>query len=60
MFTSIRAKLNLLMGIFIFCLLFSIYEGSRLIDSGKTISFIDSGTALFSMICSVSKAAFRA
>ncbi|PKH07021.1 ATP-binding protein [Moritella sp. Urea-trap-13] len=36
MFTSIRAKLNLLMGIFIFCLLFSIYEGSRLIDSGKT------------------------
>ncbi|WP_232286519.1 ATP-binding protein [Moritella sp. PE36] len=36
MFTSIRAKLNLLMGIFIFCLLFSIYEGSRLIDYGKT------------------------
>lgn len=36
MFTSIRAKLNLLMAIFIFCLLFSIYEGSRLIDYGKT------------------------
>lgn len=36
MFTSIRAKLNLLMAIFIFCLLFSIYEGSRLIDDGKT------------------------
>ena len=36
MFISIRAKLNLLMGIFIFCLLFSIYEGSRLIDYGKT------------------------
>jgi len=36
MFASIRAKLNLLMSIFIFCLLFSIYEGSRLIDYGKT------------------------
>ncbi|QUM76087.1 response regulator [Moritella sp. 24] len=36
MFISIRAKLNLLMGIFVFCLLFSIYEGSRLIDYGKT------------------------
>lgn len=36
MFTSIHAKLNLLMAIFIFCLLFSIYEGSRLIDYGKT------------------------
>ncbi|MDX2322378.1 MAG: ATP-binding protein [Moritella sp.] len=36
MFTSIAAKLNLLMGIFIFCLLFSIYEGSRLIEYGKT------------------------
>jgi len=36
MFISIRAKLNLLIGIFIFCLLFSIYEGSRLIDYGKT------------------------
>ncbi|MFT5809021.1 MAG: signal transduction histidine kinase/CheY-like chemotaxis protein [Moritella dasanensis] len=36
MFSSIRAKLNWLMAIFIFCLLFSIYEGSRLIDYGKT------------------------
>jgi signal transduction histidine kinase/CheY-like chemotaxis protein len=36
MFSSIRAKLNWLMAIFIFCLLFSIYEGSRLINYGKT------------------------